>query len=95
MVSQLKSLCHLFHQEKEALSLRHRWRFAEDGERFLLLSHETNSTFESVKYNRVIIGSPFHYSTTLNLLLYSLVMYNNLMYKDNVSGIYKEMKTQN
>lgn len=37
----------------------------------------------------------FHYSTTLNLLLYSLVMYNNLMYKDNVSGIYKEMKTQN
>lgn len=59
MVSQLKSLCHLFHQEKEALSLRHRWRFAEDGERFLLLSHETNSTFESVKYNRVIIGSPF------------------------------------
>lgn len=28
-------------------------------------------------------------------MLYSLVMYNNLMYKDNVSAIYKKMKTQN
>lgn len=59
MMSHLKSLCHLFHPEKEALSPRHRKRLTEDGEKFLLLSHETNSTFESVKCNRVIIGSPF------------------------------------
>lgn len=35
---------------------RYWWRFVEDGERFFFLFYEINFIFESVKYNRVIIG---------------------------------------